>query len=158
MPYLSHESCFWADTIEGFQKAEEKELIEALRAGNRRICFQEASEGQLRAWKNSIHVLRSIVFNLPSRFHIIFEFVLPRERGRRPDILILSRQNVYVLEFKDSQRIGRAYIDQVDAYARDLAEYHAGSREKRVVPILVMAQLRGLKKMKTVFWCIAQIR
>ena len=58
---------------------------------------------------------------------------LPRERGRRPDVVILIGGTVLVLEFKDYRVPLQAHIDQVAAYARDLRNYHAGSRGATLV-------------------------
>ena len=68
----------------------------------------------------------------------MFEYELPRERGRRPDVALLVGGTVLVLEFKDYRAPLRAHIDQVAAYARDLRHYHAASHRAKVVPILVL--------------------
>ena len=48
-----------------------------------------------------------------------------------------------MLEFKDSERVQAAHVDQVAAYARDLSEYHGGSHDKLVDPVLVLTRLGG---------------
>jgi len=70
--------------------------------------------------------------------YIIFEYELPRERGRRPDVVILVGPTVVVLEFKDYRTARQAHIDQVAAYARDFRHYHAASHTVTVVPLLVL--------------------
>ena len=138
-------TCFWYGTVAEMAAAEPEAVMAALQQQHQHICHQFPSGEQLKAWKNCLPVLKDVATRLPADWHMIMEFVLPRERGRRPDVIVLNDAAVYVLEFKDSRRLGKAYVDQVDAYARDLAEYHAGSRGKRVVPVLVMAQMQGLK-------------
>ncbi|MBV9282523.1 MAG: DUF2075 domain-containing protein, partial [Chloroflexi bacterium] len=68
---------------------------------------------------------------------IVFEYELPRERGHRPDVVILTGTAILVLEFKQLREAHRAHIDQVAAYARDLHAYHAGSHAHPVIPLLV---------------------
>jgi len=72
-----------------------------------------------------------------ARWPIVFEFELPLEGGRRPDVVVLAGESVIVLEFKMTERASPADIDQVTAYARDLGEYHAGSHDPPVWPVLV---------------------
>ena len=117
-----------------------------LSKAHQEICAQPPSAEQIRAWEGSIEILKRLCPQLPAEYSLIFEFVLPRERGRRPDVILLSQNVAYVFEFKESKTPGRAHVDQVAAYCRDLAEYHAGSRGKRIVPLLVMAGAEGLRK------------
>jgi hypothetical protein len=69
---------------------------------------------------------------------LVFEYELPREGGRRPDAVILAGEAVLVLEFKGSPVLSRAHLDQVDAYARDLSEYHSATHDRPVLPVLVL--------------------
>jgi hypothetical protein len=77
-----------------------------------------------------------------SAYAAILEYVLPRDI-RRPDVVVLENGTVLVIEFKQGTRISVADVDQVQAYARDLREYHAACHERRVVPILVPIGYRG---------------
>jgi Uncharacterized conserved protein (DUF2075) len=63
---------------------------------------------------------------------------LPRERGRRPDVLLLSGNNLLVLEFKGYAAVIQGDIDQVKHYARDLRNYHEQSHRLNVIPVLVL--------------------
>ncbi len=101
---------------------------------------------QIAAWCGEYEILgvtlREIVASVPRarEWAVIFEYELPRERGRRPDVVILTGSQVLVLEFKESSLLQRAHVDQVAAYARDLRHYHAASHDKLVDPVLVLAQ------------------
>lgn len=66
----------------------------------------------------------------------ILEYVLPRERGRRPDLVILTGCSLNVIEFKGREFAEQADLDQVSAYGRDLAEYHGESHHLRVNRVL----------------------
>lgn len=67
--------------------------------------------------------------------------MLPREAGRRPDVLVLQKGRVVVVEFKETGLLRRADDDQVRAYARDLEQYHEACRDQEVLAVLV---LRGV--------------
>ncbi len=45
-----------------------------------------------------------------------------------------------MLEFKSTSRLNRGFVDQVAAYARDLAEYHEESHGRLIHPILVLTR------------------
>jgi hypothetical protein len=99
--------------------------------------LEPAGDSQKRAWHNCFKVLRDQLRDVGDAY-IVFEYELPRERGRRPDVVVLIGGTVVVLEFKDYREALRAHIDQVAAYARDLQHYHAASHSATVVPILVL--------------------
>lgn len=99
---------------------------------------------QMAAWRGEYEILgimlRDMVTSRPRALEwaIVFEYELPRERGRRPDVVILTGSQVIVLEFKEMSLLQRAHVDQVAAYARDLRHYHAASHDKIVDPVLVL--------------------
>jgi hypothetical protein len=107
---------------------------------------EPANQSQITAWKNSFHILQrelpKLIESNPQaqKWSIIFEYELPRERGRRPDIIILGQGIIYVIEFKGHRSLFQAHIDQVDAYARDLKNYHALSHEYHVLPFLLLTK------------------
>ena len=78
----------------------------------------------------------------PDTNYIVFEYKLPYEGERRPDVLLISASSVVVFEFKDSQ------ADQLLGYKRDLEEYHVETRGKTVYPILVLTLTKGLQNQK----------
>lgn len=102
-----------------------------------------ASNSQIGAWSEELDVLKQSFRNLAiSRqdclaWSIILEYELPLEGGRRPDVLILGPNAIFVLEFKQDPSLHRAALDQAAAYARDLSEYHSKSHQYPVIPILV---------------------
>ena len=72
---------------------------------------------------------------------IIFEYALPYESGRRSDVILLSKERVIVLEFKQYGTVEPVHVDQGKAYARDLREYHFGSRSRQVTPVLLLTDI-----------------
>lgn len=89
------------------------------------------SSQQIAAWTEEFAVLNSALQSLVRERHalndvgIVFEYELPREGGRRPDVVLISGQNIVVLEFKQRSKPTPADVDQAQGYARDLANYHA---------------------------------
>jgi len=67
---------------------------------------------------------------------IILEYELPR-RFRRPDVIVLYQNIVFVIEFKiGSRQHDSTAIWQVQSYALDLRDFHAACENRIIVPIL----------------------
>ena len=98
---------------------------------------------QINVWKDCFQVLQR---QLPAfhhrypNFHIVFEYALPYESGRRPDVLLICQEFVIVLEFKKKHTLLQADIDQANAYARDIEEYHFESRSRDLSAALVLTE------------------
>ena len=114
-------------------------------------CMNEAAGySQRKAWFDCFNILQKqfSLLNLPDELmqniFVIFEYELPRERGRRPDVLILSGKNLIVLEFKGYEKENTAQIDQAKHYTRDLKNYHSQSHLLNVIPILVLAKANDI--------------
>ena len=104
----------------------------------------DASESQIRAWRDSIKILIESIRNLQEKNHklsknssIIFEYTIPLE-SRRIDAVLLLNGVVVVIEFKGKQNPTRADIDQAAAYARDLRAYHHTCASVPVKCLLVL--------------------
>lgn len=103
----------------------------------------DASPEQVRAWDQSIPWLQRECHELTDRdsaaneYTAILEYELPRD-SRRPDVIVLERGCVAVLEIKGYPYASQAAIDQALGYARDLAAYHAACAGKTVTPVLLI--------------------
>jgi hypothetical protein len=104
---------------------------------------EDASPEQIRAWDQSIPWLQRECRELEVRdtaaheYTAILEYELPRD-SRRPDVIVLERGCVAVLELKGTLHASRAALDQAFGYARDLAAYHAACAGRRVTPVLLV--------------------
>ena len=133
----------WHGSVRDFLDCERANWIKSLENHLLSSLGNAASQSNRRAWLNSHWVLQDQLARLASRrpdigdWGIAFEYELPRERGRRPDVVILAGYSVLVLEFKDFKDTIPAHMDQVAAYARDLASYQSASHDHDVIPILV---------------------
>lgn len=109
-----------------------------------RRFLPDAAHAQLQAWDREIEILQSesvtVVRLRPMAQDdgAILEYILPREGGRRPDVVVLQNGRVIVVEFKETGEMRRADIDQVAAYARDLRHYHSACEHQQVTPVLVL--------------------
>lgn len=136
--------CCYVDSIANFNKENENDFINKVKSTFLEEHLVELSDSQINAWVDSFRVMQNI--NLNPNLSIIFEYVLPYESGRRPDIILLSNEQVVILEFKMKNQIKNEDIDQVKAYARDIREYHYESRDKEVIPFLVLTRTKNLNE------------
>jgi hypothetical protein len=91
---------------------------------------------QRNAWLTQIALLHAYLIR-PTLGWIAFEFAIPR-MGKRADAVLVTGGIVFVVEFKvGSHQVDAAAIDQVVDYALDLKNFHAGSHDRRIVPIVV---------------------
>lgn len=91
---------------------------------------------QRNAWLSQIELLRANLAGFTSGW-IAFEFSIPR-MGKRADAVLVTAGIVFVIEFKvGSHQFDLSAIDQVVDYALDLRNFHAGSHDRRIVPIVV---------------------
>jgi hypothetical protein len=93
---------------------------------------------QTDAWSEQIRFLRSRLAGLTG--HVAFEFSIPR-MGRRVDVVLLIHGVVFVVEFKVGATVfDTAAVEQAWDYALDLKNFHAGSHELPIVPIVVATE------------------
>ncbi len=90
------------------------------------------------AWTIEINLLKSVLKEYENEDGwIVFEYTIPRI-GKRIDVVVLIRERVFVLEFKaGEEKYNRQDVDQVLDYALDLKNFHQGSIDRIIVPVLV---------------------
>lgn len=130
----------WVSSLSDFRGAESSLILNSL--GN---FVRDYSPLQEFAWSEEISILKDVVGKLATpddsamKCGIILEYRLPYE-NRRPDVILLGKEAVTVLEFKSKARATQADQDQVAAYARDLRAYHKECHERTVYPVLVLTR------------------
>ena len=97
--------------------------------------IHDAGASQKRAWKDSIRIMQGVLaavkqteqkgMAVVSEDGAILEYMLPMEGGRRPDMLVLEKGAVLILEFKGKLSYTKADLDQALGYKRDLGAYHS---------------------------------
>jgi hypothetical protein len=92
---------------------------------------------QLRAWEETIALLRRIGGAEAESWHVLLEYPMLR-LGKRADAILLTPRAILVLEFKiGACAFMPADRAQAEDYALDLADFHAGSRCHPIIPVLV---------------------
>ena len=114
-----------------------------------------ATAGSLTAWANTFDVLQETVAQLPECYHdlhIVFEYSLPKYRPKKDgafsdiavfaDAVIVSRDTVAVLEFKQMSDPYIGHVRQTRKYRRRFQAYHESSRgmNKRALLVLTKGQ------------------
>ena len=138
--------CYFYATIDIFLKTSESDILASLKTGSEKLYKKAVEESQITAWKDEISVLEKTVIDLPHNWIIILEYILPREAGRRPDVILLTGKEILVLEFKQFEEEHWSHIDQVIGYTRDLREYQSYCHNKEVIPFLILTKTQNKEK------------
>ena len=105
----------------------------------------DTASTQKFAWQEEIAIMKDVLAPYANEeAYIIFEFTIPR-LGKRIDVALLLRERVFVIEFKAGEdEYNHADVDQVLDYAIDLKNFHQGSADRLIVPILVATDSKKL--------------
>ncbi|NNC38729.1 MAG: DUF2075 domain-containing protein [Hyphomonadaceae bacterium] len=123
---------YYQASIETFNLASPESILGDL-AHNNRFSLEGT---QRDAWVSQVKFLQIELANQKSG-EIFFEFSIPR-MGKRADVVILIGGIVFVVEFKvGSKTFDTASIRQVHDYALDLKNFHRGSHDLPIVPVLI---------------------
>jgi schlafen family protein len=93
-------------------------------------------ELQRNAWVEQIKILKAQLLGFEGK--IYFEFSIPR-MGKRVDNILIIGNTVFVIEFKvGEKRYNKDAIEQVIDYTMDLKNFHEGSHNVQLIPILIV--------------------
>lgn len=124
---------FWTGTGREFRACGAAQVVERLT--HEQVRHYPANTGEMfAAWRDSVPVLQASV---QDAWFVLLEFPMLR-LGRRIDAVVLTDRAIFVLEFKREQA-DLAALRQVEDYALDLQDFHAGSRGWPIIPVLVSA-------------------
>ena len=141
----THQYAYCA-TVKDFLSINENQWIAEMVAGFNRSFRLPLGQTQIGVWKDCFRVLNNALSTFNDEypnFHIVFEYALPYESGRRPDVILVSNEFMMILEFKKKNTVLRADIDQTAAYLRDMEEYHYESRDKNISALLVVTEIKN---------------
>lgn len=125
---------YYEATIEQFLRDSDNEVL-----GQLSKRHNHALEPlQRNAWLGQIRHLRGALATWGSG-SIFLEYSIPR-MGKRCDAVLLSHGYVFVLEYKVGTKDYSRGFEQVLDYALDLKNFHAGSYERPIVPILIATE------------------
>lgn len=98
---------------------------------------------QSNAWKSQIEILKETISLFTGK--IYFEFTIPR-MGKRVDNILIIDNCIFVLEFKiGSNAYDKYATNQAFDYGLDLNNFHEGSHNKIIIPILVADKAPSLE-------------
>lgn len=144
-------TCGWLGSIAEYMKVTEEDFIARLKVWHQDCMNELVHPSQLVAWQECFGILQEVFAKLLQEregtrlWSVLFEYELPRERGRRPDVLLMAGDQLVILEFKGYGTVCAAHVDQVAAYARDIKYYHSRSPELKIYPVLVITKGRGMQ-------------
>ena len=129
-----------------YHSVSKSEILGCLIAAAARLGFSTHQTRQTDAWQFQIEFFgefaKEAMQLLPSseNWWVLFEFEIPR-RGKRPDIVLLAHDLIFILEFK----VGATAFSgggewQALSYALDLRDFHQGSQQRPIVPILIATE------------------
>jgi hypothetical protein len=124
------------------RKPEDISAILAKAQMSRRLSGEPA---QLRAWEVQVALLQvSLAASIWNNATIAFEYEMLRLE-KRIDVVLITDRAIFVLEFKVGKGpITSTSVAQVVDYAQDLWDFHAGSREHPIVPILIQTEANNI--------------
>lgn len=94
---------------------------------------------QRDAWIKQTQELQQQLITLTG--DIYFEFSIPR-MGKRVDVILVIGPAIFVVEFKvGASDFLRADLDQVIDYALDLSNFHEGSHDAYIIPVLISTEV-----------------
>jgi hypothetical protein len=95
---------------------------------------------QRGAWLEQVEVLQRVLARHTGAIYL--EFTIPR-MGRRIDALVIIGPVIFVLEFKvGEETFSSQDVDQVVDYALDLHNFHEGSHDACIAPVLICTRAR----------------
>lgn len=124
---------YYSDTISMFLTRSTDEIVGKLTLASQHDINDETSN----SWVEEIESLRVILAPYKERGSLYFEYNIPR-MGRRADVILLIDELVFILEYKTADReFTHAARIQVWDYAIDLKNFHEGSLDRIIIPVLV---------------------
>lgn len=151
MPPDEPSRAWWSGTIGSFLTQNITSIVDRL--AFRAIETHPTNRNtQLQAWHSTIDILRRALKALPNHWVLHLEYPLIR-LGRRMDAVLITDRAIFVLEFKTlSGRFGAHACVQAEDYALDLRDFHAGSREHVIVPVVIAGAGRPSRPQSQFLW------
>ncbi|WP_408956257.1 DNA/RNA helicase domain-containing protein [Natroniella sp. ANB-PHB2] len=111
----------------------------------------KVNDEQMIAWQNCYQFLKKQLKRLIeidedySQLSLAFEYSLPMEGGRRPDVLLFSKRKVVILEFKRKESYNYNDLEQLIGYQRDIKNYHHQTNKQNLEIISYLVLTKGVK-------------
>lgn len=124
---------YYSDAITDFLQKTSNEIIGELALAHN----HDINNATKSSWEEEIEILKEVLEPYKDEGSVYFEYTIPR-MGRRTDVIVLLNGIVLVIEFKTlDQKFTKSAESQVWDYAIDLKNFHEGSKDRILIPILV---------------------
>jgi hypothetical protein len=134
-------AAFYRAVLTDFLADSPKEILGALLHSYQ---HNELQKRQTKAWEKEIAILKATCAELirlaPSsaNWSLLLEYPIPR-RPKRLDAVLLAADIIICLEFKTEDKAHSLQPQrQVEDYALDLRDFHEASRDRIIVPVVVV--------------------
>jgi len=129
---------YYSSEIKNFLTEPESSILGKLMINHANRSLEEM---QRNAWRKQIEILKNQLQNIEGK--IYFEFSIPR-MGKRVDNIIIINDTAFIVEFKVGDTKYHKYaIEQVIDYAVDLKNFHEGSYNIKLIPVLISTEAKG---------------
>jgi len=109
-----------------------------------KVSHNELQRRQIKAWEREIEILQSCFGALLTRlasaetWSLLLEYPIPRRR-KRLDAVLIAGDVIICVEFKTEDKAhSLASQRQAEDYALDLRDFHEISRDRKLVPLVVV--------------------
>lgn len=141
---------YFTSPLGAFSQMDPQTVLGALARGVQTDGFTYHINKQTEAWATEISLLQSLAMSLatqlPASTHwgMLLEYPIPR-RQKRIDAVLLADDLILVIECKiGAVAYSSADRAQVEDYALDLRDFHAESRDRVIIPILLCTHARSI--------------
>ena len=161
--------CFASEIFE-FLNISKDEWLNAMIENYSYVTPYELTDEQIEAWKDCYDVLAESLRKITAlnsgygRLTIIFEYVLwdfDNENGVRPDVIILSKKRVGIIEFKTRSINDRNYkyvTSQAKKYRHRLLHNHQESKDMKIGVAAVMTSMKDYYQINGRVKCVSPDR
>ena len=161
--------CFTSEISE-FLELEKDKWLEAMIENYSYVTPYELSEEQITAWSECHDVLKESLGKLVASdkkygsLSIIFEYVLwdfDNENGVRPDVIILSKNRVGIIEFKTRSINDDNFqyvTSQAKKYRHRLLHNHEESKDMKLGVVAIMTSMKDYFRINGRVKCISPDR
>ena len=130
---------YYKNSISNFVSEEITSILGSLSYNHTNRSLDEL---QRNAWISQIEILKEELIGVEG--YIYFEFAIPR-MGKRVDNILVIKDTIFVIEFKIGDKKHHKHAEeQVIDYCLDLKNFHEGSHDANIVPILVSSEAKTL--------------
>lgn len=129
---------YYESTIKDFISTDDNKVLGALASSENTF---DITPKTTIAWQGEISVIKNSMLGVDGFIH--FEFVIPR-MGKRVDVLLVICNVIFVVEFKvNADKYDASSVTQLVDYSLDLKNFHEGSHDKIICPVLVCTQAKN---------------